>query len=80
LVFRSSSIRDLTSVVHRLIAAADAQQVALTVGFVRGEAGPRAPATPVAAIMRAVDGAFLDTEKVVWEWPDPGARLIEELR
>jgi hypothetical protein len=23
---------------------------------------------------------FLDRERVIWEWPDVGARLIEELR
>jgi chromosomal replication initiator protein len=74
------SIRELTSVVHRLVAAADAQQVSLTAGFVRGETGQRSQVTPVASAMRAVEGAFLDTEKVVWEWPDPGSRLIEELR
>ena len=26
------------------------------------------------------DASFLDAEKVVWEWPDVTARLIEELR
>jgi hypothetical protein len=72
-------VRDLIALVHRLIGAADAQQTALTAGFVRGEAGG-APATPVRPSMRAVDSAFLDTEKVVWEWPDATSRLIEELR
>jgi chromosomal replication initiation ATPase DnaA len=73
-------VRDLISNVHRLIAAADAQRVALTASFVRSESGQRAQTTPVATTMRAVEGVFLDTEKVVWEWPDPTSRLIEELR
>jgi hypothetical protein len=30
--------------------------------------------------MRAADPTFLDREKIVWDWPDPRARLIEELR
>jgi len=28
----------------------------------------------------SVDPFFLDREKVVWEWPDVGARLVEDLR
>jgi hypothetical protein len=28
----------------------------------------------------SVDPFFLDREKVVWEWPDVAARLVEELR
>jgi hypothetical protein len=35
---------------------------------------------PAAAVARAGDSAFLDRERVVWDWPDIGARLIEELR
>jgi hypothetical protein len=30
--------------------------------------------------MRVADSTFLDREKVVWDWPDPSGRLIEELR
>lgn len=32
------------------------------------------------AINARADGFFLDAEKVVWEWPDAGQRLIEEVR
>lgn len=38
-----------------------------------------APA-PAAGAARGVDNFFLDTEKVVWEWPELGARLLEEVR
>jgi chromosomal replication initiator protein len=74
------NLRELINTVHRLIAAADAQQVGLTAGFVRGESGQRGPATPVPYAIRAVDSTFLDPEKVIWEWPDATSRLIEELR
>lgn len=74
------SIRELISTVHRLIAAADLQQVGLTAGFVRSESGQRGPTTPVPYAIRAVDSSFLDSEKVIWEWPDVTSRLIEELR
>jgi hypothetical protein len=28
----------------------------------------------------AADSFFLDREKVIWQWPDHGSRLIEEPR
>ncbi|MFL5578457.1 MAG: DnaA ATPase domain-containing protein [Gemmatimonadaceae bacterium] len=45
-------------------------------------AGGRAPlaADPEGASAVKVDGFFLDPEKVVWDWPDVGGRVIEELR
>jgi hypothetical protein len=39
-----------------------------------------APPAPAPAIAKNVDAFFLDDEKVVWEWPDLAARLIEEVR
>ena len=33
-----------------------------------------------ATMQAAADAFFLDREKIVWEWPDSSARLIEELR
>jgi chromosomal replication initiator protein len=74
------NLRELTGLVHKLIAAAEARHLSLTAGFVRGETGLGMRGTPSRPSMRAVDSTFLDTEKVVWEWPDPSARLIEELR
>ena len=38
------------------------------------------PRFSVAAAFTGEDGFFLDDEKVVWEWPDLAARLIEEVR
>jgi hypothetical protein len=31
-------------------------------------------------MQNVADTFFLDSEKVVWQWPDPSVRLIEELR
>jgi hypothetical protein len=37
-----------------------------------------AASTPVAPA--PLDDFFLDDEKVIWDWPDVGGRVIEELR
>ena len=76
------SVREIIGVVTRLIAAADVGGQPLSVEFVRAEMGGAAPTpTPprVSAQMPATE-PFLDREKVLFEWPDPGARLIEEVR
>jgi chromosomal replication initiator protein len=76
------NVRELVGLVHRVMAAADAKSAALTAAFARGELGPAARLTPTAAraSIRAVDSTFLDSEKVIWEWPEATARLVEELR
>ena len=74
------SMRELVGLAHRLMAASDAAGVLLTAGFARGELGPVSRPTPARPSMRVADSTFLDREKVVWEWPDPAGRLIEELR
>lgn len=77
-----SSVREIIGTVHRVCAAADVASESITLSFVRGElegvaAGP-APAR--APSDERVDTFFLDEEKIVWDWPDVTARLIEELR
>ena len=78
------SVRELIGTVNRLVAAADARGVALDAKLAREELGLGEGATstlaPAAAAEAAGDRTFLDRERVVWEWPDIGARLIEELR
>jgi hypothetical protein len=74
------SIRELVGLVHRLMAAADAAGARLTPVFARGQIGPVLRPTPTRPSMRVADSTFLDREKVVWDWPDPSGRLIEELR
>jgi len=48
-------------------------------GGIRGSS-PIPAFAPTATPGGVVDPFFLDEEKVVWEWPDAGGRLIEELR
>ena len=78
------SVRELIGLVNRLAAAADARGVELDAAFARAELGLGADAlatmAPAAAVEAAGDHTFLDRERVVWEWPDIGGRLVEELR
>jgi chromosomal replication initiator protein len=78
------SVRELIGMVNRLAAAADAHGVDLDAAFARAELGLGADAAatlaPAAAAQAAGDRTFLDRERVVWEWPDIGGRLVEELR
>ncbi len=79
------SVREIIGVVTRLGAAADLHGAAITVEFAQTELGaaapaPRAPRAPRVSAAVAIGDPFLDHEKTIFEWPDPGARLIEELR
>jgi len=77
------SVREIIGVVNRLHATADAQGRPLTMDLVREELGRVAAASmPTPRVSTAVRAGqpFLDFEKVVWDWPDTGARLIEEAR
>ena len=77
------SVREIIGVVNRLGAAADASGVQVTPQLARTELGMPTPLAGVPAVSGARgtrDASFLDPEKVVWEWPDVTARLIEELR
>ncbi len=78
------SVRELIGLVNRLAAAADAHGAPLDAARAREELGLGAAATatmaPAAAAASAGDSLFLDRERVIWDWPDIGGRLIEELR
>jgi chromosomal replication initiator protein len=77
------SVREIIGNVNRLGAVADAGNVPLTPNMVRTELGMPTPLAGVPAVQRSRgtrDASFLDPEKVVWEWPDVMARLIEEFR
>ena len=77
-----SSVREIIGTVHRVCAAADVAGEAITLSFVRGELeGVAAAPAPVRTRSdERVDPFFLDDEKIVWDWPDVTARLIEEIR
>jgi chromosomal replication initiation ATPase DnaA len=77
------SVRDIAGFANRLAAAASAAQTPLDASLVRRELGavpPHSGAPPVAPGSGTRDSAFMDVEKVVWDWPDVGARVIEEFR
>ena len=76
------SVREIIGVVTRLGAAADLFGKPMTLEFVRAQlGGPAAEPRPprISAAVPAGD-PFLDHERVVFDWPDAGARLIEEMR
>jgi chromosomal replication initiation ATPase DnaA len=79
------SVREIIGVVNRLGAAADASGALVSAGLARAELGlaretPYTAARTIAPGKDTRDRAFLDLEKVVWDWPDVSARVIEELR
>jgi chromosomal replication initiation ATPase DnaA len=76
------SVREIIGTVTRLCAAADLHGALLDVAFVRAELGTAATAPKPARVSAAVPAGdpFVNHEKTLFEWPDAGARLIEELR
>lgn len=76
------SVREIVGVVHRLVAAAEIAGVPLSLSLARAElAGEGSAPAPAPTTLRSpVDIFFLDDEKVVWDWPDVSARVIEDLR
>jgi chromosomal replication initiator protein len=74
------SVRDVIGMVNRIVAAAEIAAVPVTIGFVRAQLEAKEGKGTWAAIRAATDSFFLDDEKIVWEWPDPAVRLIEDLR
>ena len=77
--------RAVAGLVNRVVASIDPTHETLTVMQARlaveGETG-RVSAVLAAAgfVSEGLDAALRSREKVVWEWPDVGDRLIEDLR
>lgn len=78
----AGSVREIIGTVNRLVSAADIMGVPLSVAIAKAEleGAGSAPVPPPASIRASVDPFFLDDEKVVWDWPDVGGRVIEEFR
>ena len=78
------SVRELIGLVNRLVSASDARGQELDAALAREELGidvrTSSSMSPPSAALAAGDRTFLDRERVVWDWPDIGGRLIEELR
>jgi chromosomal replication initiation ATPase DnaA len=78
---QAESVREIGGIVTRLTAIAQLRGVPLSLELARTELeGANAPQPAPVPRTNAVDTFFLDDEKVIWQWPDLGARLIEELR
>ena len=74
-----SSVREIIGVANSIVASAEVAAVPVTIGFIRAALEPDETEPARAAALRvASDAFFLDREKVIWQWPDPAARLIED--
>ena len=81
------SVRSLTGVVQRVIEAAAAQDAPVTAGLARevleGAPPPAARRTAglrTSGIVVSSAGGVRSREKMVWDWPTSGDRVIEDLR
>lgn len=77
-----ASAPEVLALVNRLAAAADAAGTHLTLHVARAElegSGEEEPPRALASEPQ-LDAYFLDAERVIWEWPEPAGRVIEEWR
>ena len=81
----AGSVRSVINLVQRVLRAAQAEGVEPTSAFARAVLEGAAPAARASASVRTSGGiptavsGMRSREKVVWEWPDPEERVIEEL-
>jgi chromosomal replication initiator protein len=78
----ATSVREIIGTVQRLRAGADVRGAPLDLAVGRQVLEPSGmtPTTAPVAVREVRDTFFLDDEKILWEWPDVAARLVEELR
>ncbi len=79
------SVRSLTGVVQRVVEAAAAQDAPVTAGLAREvlEGAPpprRTTGLRTSGIVVSSAGGVRSREKMVWDWPAAGDRVIEDLR
>jgi chromosomal replication initiator protein len=81
------SVRTLTGLVQRVASAAAAQDQSVTAGLAREVLEGQGPADKrrssgfrTSGIVVSSAGGIRSHEKMVWDWPAPGDRVIEELR
>lgn len=80
------NVRALQGMVHRVLAAADAEQERPTAGLARQvlEGSPAAPTRRSSSVrtsgLLSPSGSLRSREKMVWDWPDIADRLIEDPR
>ena len=83
----AESVRAVLGLVQRVLSAGEAQQAKLTASFARAvlegapAPRPRRPSAPRSSgLVAPGQGGIRSREKMVWDWPDIGERLIEEWR
>ncbi|HTC24256.1 MAG TPA: DnaA/Hda family protein [Gemmatimonadales bacterium] len=83
----AESVRAVLGLVQRVLSAAETQQAKVTASFARSvlEGPPARPARRPSAprssgLVAPGQGGIRSREKMVWDWPDIGDRLIEEWR
>ncbi len=82
----ADSMRSALGLVQRVLNAAEVQQVHPTAALAREVLegaivrAPRRAAARVSGVLAPTAGGIRSREKMVWEWPDVAARLIEEWR
>ncbi len=82
----ADSIRSVIGLLQRVMVAADAQGAAPSAALAREMVEGAAPARPrvsapvrTSGIMISPSGGVKSREKMVWFWPDPAQRVIEEM-
>jgi chromosomal replication initiator protein len=83
----ADSMRSTLGLVQRVLNAAEVQQVHPTAALAREvlegavvRPARRSGATRVSGVLASAAGGVRSREKMVWDWPDASARLIEEWR
>ena len=79
------SVRSLLTLVQRVAAAASERAVPVTAGLAREvlegpERARRTAGLRPSGIVVSSAGGIRSREKIVWDWPDQGDRILEELR
>jgi chromosomal replication initiator protein len=81
----AESVRALHGLLQRVVNAAESKGVVPSVSLARevleapAPKAPRRPATRSSGIVAPTTGAR-SREKIVWDWPDVGDRIVEEWR
>ena len=77
----AANVREIIGTVNRIVAAAELSGRGPRPSVARQVVHPAAPRRPTQAMdVTAADVLPLDMEKLIVEWPEPGARLIEEIQ
>jgi chromosomal replication initiation ATPase DnaA len=82
----ADSVRAVTGAVARVLEAAEARGMAPTAALAReliegtvSESPRRPPGVRTSGVIVTPAGSVRSVEKMIWTWPDPSERLIEEL-